>query len=312
MRCIIVSGLSGSGKSSVMKILEDDGFYCVDNIPAPLISTFLQLANDANEPLERIAIGLDIRGLEFAGPEKAAPTLEKTLAAIRSFREQGFAIDVIFLEASSEVLIKRYKETRRIHPLFALSPDAGRAGEPIADAIEEERTLLKLLRDEADVILDTSSLLVRDLKQEIDRLYMSDANYTNFYLTFVSFGYKYGVPTDADLVFDVRFLPNPYYVEELKSLTGNEAAVDEYVMNADAAREFMDKLTGLIDFLIPNYRMEGKTGLVIAVGCTGGKHRSVTLTNRLYEHYANGEYGCKKLHRDIDKDRVRKQGDLQR
>ena len=162
------------------------------------------------------------------------------------------------------------------------------------------------------MILDTSSLLVRDLKQEIDRLYMSDANYTNFYLTFVSFGYKYGVPTDADLVFDVRFLPNPYYVEELKSLTGNEAAVDEYVMNADAAREFMDKLTGLIDFLIPNYRMEGKTGLVIAVGCTGGKHRSVTLTNRLYEHYANGEYGCKKLHRDIDKDRVRKQGDLQR
>ena len=135
MRCIIVSGLSGSGKSSVMKILEDDGFYCVDNIPAPLISTFLQLANDANEPLERIAIGLDIRGLEFAGPEKAAPTLEKTLAAIRSFREQGFAIDVIFLEASSEVLIKRYKETRRIHPLFALSPDAWRAGDPIADAI---------------------------------------------------------------------------------------------------------------------------------------------------------------------------------
>ena len=312
MRVVIVSGLSGAGKSSVMKILEDDGFYCVDNLPAPLVPTFLQLTNDANEPLERVAIGLDIRGLEFGSSGKGEETLDKTMASIRRFRERGYLIEIIFLEASTEVLIKRYKETRRIHPLFALSPDGERAGERVEDAIAEERRLVRPLRDDADVVLDTSSLLVRDLKQEIDRIYMSDRSYTNFYLTFVSFGYKYGIPTDADLVFDVRFLPNPYYVEDLKPLTGNDESVAEFVMKSKEAAEFMERLTGLIDFLIPNYRIEGKTGLVIAVGCTGGKHRSVTLANALYEHYKDSEFGCKKTHRDIDKDRVRKAGDLQR
>lgn len=320
MRVVIVSGLSGAGKSSVMKILEDDGYYCVDNLPVALIPTFLQLTNDSAEPLSRVAIGMDIRGLEFGNidPEivthedKELNPLDKAIAAIQRYREKGYSIEIIFLEASSQVLIKRYKETRRIHPLFALSPDGERAGERVEDAIAEERRLVRPLRDAADVILDTSSLLVRDLKQEIDRIYMSDAAYTNFYLTFVSFGYKYGIPTDSDLVFDVRFLPNPYYVEELKPLTGNDAAVSDFVMNSTEAKEFMERLTGLIDFLIPNYRIEGKTGLVIAVGCTGGKHRSVTLTNALYEHYKDSEFGCKKDHRDIDRDRVRKLGDLPR
>lgn len=311
MRVIIISGLSGAGKSSVMKILEDDGYYCVDNLPVSLISTFLQLANDANEQLERLAIGVDVRGMEFGGRRKGSGELKKTLATIDQFREQGYAIDIVFLEASTPVLIKRYKETRRLHPLSRINADS-EGSERVGDAIEEERTLLTPLRKKADVILDTSSLLVRDLKQEIDRIYAAGEDYCNFYLTFVSFGYKYGIPTDADLVFDVRFLPNPYYVEELKPLTGNDEAVESFVMESDAAKAFMDKLTGLIDFLIPNYRIEGKTGLVIAVGCTGGKHRSVTLANALYNYYKSSEYGCKRDHRDIDKDRVRKAGDIAR
>ena len=312
MRVIIVSGLSGAGKSSVMKILEDDGYYCVDNLPAGLVTTFLQLANDSNEPLERVAIGLDVRGIEFNGLKNGTEDLGKTLEMIGQSKAQGYPIDIIFLEASTAVLIKRYKETRRLHPLSRIGAEEQGVGERVGDAIEEEISLLKPLRENADVILDTSSLLVRDLKQEIDRRYVSGESYCNFYLTFVSFGYKYGIPTDADLVFDVRFLPNPYYVDELKPLTGNDEAVSSYVMSTDTAKEFKRKLVDMIDFLIPNYRMEGKTGLVIAVGCTGGKHRSVTLANELYAHYKSSEYGCKCDHRDIDKDRVRKAGDLAR
>lgn len=314
MRCVIVSGLSGAGKSSVMKILEDDGFYCVDNLPVALISTFLQLTNDSNEPLDRIAVGLDIRGIELRKKtgDKSAVSLRQTISTLKAFKEQGYDIEVIFLEASTEILIKRFKETRRIHPLFMNTKDTESSGVRVGDAIEKERTQLNPLRKIADVILDTSSLLVRDLKQEIDRKYAQEENYCNFYLTFVSFGYKYGIPTDADLVFDVRFLPNPYYVDELKPLTGEDDQVRDYVMKSEASEVFLKKITDLIDFLIPNYRIEGKTGLVMAIGCTGGKHRSVALTNELYEHYAGSEFGCKKDHRDIDKDRIRKQGDLQR
>ena len=312
MKCIIVSGLSGAGKSSVMKILEDDGYYCVDNLPAGLVPTFLQLANDANEPLQKLAIGLDVRGMEFSGLKKGTEALEKTLTEIGQYKAKGLSLNIIYLEASTAVLIKRYKETRRLHPLTRMGADEQGGGERVGDAIEEEMTLLKPLRDNADVILDTSSLLVRDLKQEIDRLYASGEDYCNFYLTFVSFGYKYGIPTDADLVFDVRFLPNPYYVDELKPLTGNDEAVSSFVMESEAAKTFLQKLTDMIDFLVPNYRIEGKTGLVIAVGCTGGKHRSVTLANALYDYYKSSDYGCKRDHRDIDKDRVRKAGDLAR
>ncbi|MBO6107850.1 MAG: RNase adapter RapZ [Eubacterium sp.] len=312
MRLVMVSGLSGAGKSSVMKILEDDGYYCVDNLPGSLISTFLQLANDSVEPRDRIAIGLDIRGIEFSGSEKKTEAVTSIIHDVSEFKKNGYTIETIFLEASDEVLIKRYKETRRIHPLSRMDTSVERFGERVGDAIAEERMLLQPIKEAADVVLDTSSLLVRDLKQEIDRIYTSGMPYSNFYLTFVSFGYKYGIPTDADLVFDVRFLPNPYYVEELKALTGDDKEVSEYVMSSDTAVEFMKRLTSMIDFLIPNYRIEGKTGLVIAVGCTGGKHRSVTLTNALYDVYRESRYGCKKYHRDIDKDRVRKAGDLQR
>ena len=173
-------------------------------------------------------------------------------------------------------------------------------------AIEKERNFLVQLKEQADYIIDTTTLLIRDLKQEIDRIFVEDEKFCNFYLTFVSFGFKYGIPSDADLVFDVRFLPNPFYVEALKPLTGNDAEVYNYVMESDKAREFLAKLKDMLDFLVPNYIIEGKTQLVIAIGCTGGKHRSVTLTNAIYKEFENTEYGCKKEHRDIEKDRLHK------
>ena len=196
------------------------------------------------------------------------------------------------MEASTSVLVKRYKETRRMHPLAQ--------GGRMDKAIEDERALLSELKKRADYIIDTTTLLIRELKQEIDRIFVEHEDFCNFYLTFVSFGFKYGIPSDADLVFDVRFLPNPFYVDELKPLTGDDKPVYDYVMSSPKAVEFRNKMKD-----IPNYIAEGKTQLVIAIGCTGGKHRSVTLTNAMYEEYANTEYGCKKEHRDIEKDRLR-------
>ena len=326
MRLVIVSGLSGAGKSSVMKILEDDGFYCVDNLPVPLVPDFLSLL-DIRETLEAekagnlhpdyvedIAIGLDVRGLRFTSGSSDDAALEKMLSVIGFFRKQGYSIDIIFLEASTQVLVKRYKETRRIHPLFRMSmpgskSDAGSApgdgvdvaesGVRVGDAIELEGRLLRPIREAADVILDTSSLLVRDLKQEIDRLFLGENTSSNFYLTFVSFGYKYGIPTDADLVFDVRFLPNPFYVDELKHKTGNDPQVQAYVCQTGEADEFLEKTEELLDYLIPKYRAEGKRQLMICVGCTGGKHRSVTLANRLADYYDQSPWPVCVLHRDI-------------
>ena len=286
-----------------MKILEDDGFYCVDNLPVALLSDFLNIAQKEDEKEDgpkKIAVGLDIRMMETGG----ASSIEKTLDVINSFKKEN-EIEILFLESSTSTLVRRYKETRRIHPLFSMSRDAERVGERVELAIEEEKELLLGIRKGADVILDTSSMLIRDLKAEIDRLYCTDEDNINFYLTFISFGYKYGIPTDADLVFDVRFLPNPYYVEELKKLTGDNKEVVDYVMQGEEGGTFLRLTKDLFDFLIPNYRIEGKTGIVVAIGCTGGKHRSVTLTNALYDIYKDSGYGCKKFHRDIDKDKKR-------
>ena len=303
MRLLIVSGMSGAGKSSVMKILEDDGFYCVDNLPVTLLSDFLNIAQKEDEKEDgpkKIAVGLDIRMMETGGTS----SIEKTLDVINSFKKEN-EIEILFLESSTSTLVRRYKETRRIHPLFSMSRDAERVGERVELAIEEEKELLSGIRKGADVIIDTSSMLIRDLKAEIDRLYCTDEDNINFYLTFISFGYKYGIPTDADLVFDVRFLPNPYYVEDLKKLTGDNKEVVDYVMQGEEGGTFLRLTKDLFDFLIPNYRIEGKTGIVVAIGCTGGKHRSVTLTNALYDIYKDSGYGCKKFHRDIDKDKKR-------
>lgn len=289
MRFVVVTGMSGAGRSSVMRILEDDGYFCVDNLPVSLLPTFVQLTEDSSEQIERVALGLDIRG--------GHQSLKEAANVLQKIKDDGYKLEILFLEASTQVIVKRYKETRRMHPIAK--------GGRMDSAIEDERKLLSELKGHADYIIDTTTLLIRDLKQEIDRIFVADGKFCNFYLTFVSFGFKYGIPSDADLVFDVRFLPNPFYVEALKPLTGNDREVFDYVMASDKAKSFLLKLKDLLDFLIPNYIVEGKTQLVIAIGCTGGKHRSVTLTNAIYNEFENTEYGCKKEHRDIEKDRLR-------
>lgn len=264
-------------------MLEDAGYFCVDNLPVQLMKKFVKLIMQGNQ--SHVALGIDIRS------GQALRELDNVLTDIS---HQGFQYEILFLDCSPEVLVKRYKETRRIHPLSGV----GRVEKGIA--IERER--LEFLRKKADVIIDTSHLLIRDLKTQITRIYVYDKKFSNFYITILSFGFKYGIPVDSDLIFDVRFLPNPYYVPELKNLTGNDSAVSSYVMKADIATEFLDKLEDMLLFLIPNYITEGKNQLVVSIGCTGGRHRSVTLVNELAKRLKNTEYGLKVEHRDITRD----------
>lgn len=283
MRFVIVTGMSGAGKSSALKMLEDAGYFCVDNLPVQLVKKFIKLIIQGNQSL--VALGIDIRS------GQALKELDNVLTDIK---RQGFQYEILFLDCSPEVLVKRYKETRRLHPLSGV----GRVEKGIA--MEQER--LEFLRKKADVIIDTSHLLIRDLKTQITRIYVDDQQFSNFYITILSFGFKYGIPADSDLIFDVRFLPNPYYVPELKNLTGNDLAVRSFVMEADIAGEFLNKLEDMLLFLIPNYITEGKNQLVISIGCTGGKHRSVTLVNELAQRLMKTEYGLKVEHRDITRD----------
>ena len=285
MKLVIVTGMSGAGKTIALKMLEDIGFYCVDNLPISLVDKFVQLVSEGTS-IEKAALGLDIRSGEELG------NLDEIL---ENWRGSDVDVQVLFLDANDAVLIKRYKETRRVHPLAG----AGR----LENGIEKEREKLAFLKNEADYIIDTSMLLTRELRKELEKIFLQDARYKNMYVTVLSFGFKYGIPEDADLVFDVRFLPNPYYDEHLRPLTGQVQAVRDYVMQGGTADAFLKKLYDMIDFLLPNYINEGKNQLVIAVGCTGGKHRSVTIARALYEHLeAAGEYGIRIDHRDIDKD----------
>ena len=285
MKLVIVTGMSGAGKTIALKMLEDIGFYCVDNLPISLVDKFVQLVSEGTS-IEKAALGLDIRSGEELG------NLDEIL---ENWRSSNVDVQVLFLDANDAVLIKRYKETRRTHPLAG----AGR----LENGIEKEREKLAFLKREADYIIDTSMLLTRELRKELEKIFLQDARYKNMYVTVLSFGFKYGIPEDADLVFDVRFLPNPYYDEHLRPLTGQVQAVRDYVMQGGTADAFLKKLFDMIDFLLPNYINEGKNQLVIAVGCTGGKHRSVTIARALYEHLeAAGEYGIRIDHRDIDKD----------
>lgn len=283
MRFVIITGMSGAGKSSVLKMLEDAGFFCVDNLPIQLVKKFVKLIIQGNP--SNVALGLDIRS------GQALKELDNVLS---DMKRTGFQYEILFLDCATEVLIKRYKETRRIHPLSG----AGRVEKGIA--IEQER--LAFLRKKADVIIDTSHMLIRELKAEISKIYVEDQSFSNFYITVLSFGFKYGIPVDSDLVFDVRFLPNPFYIPELKTKTGNQKEVRDYVMKAETAAQFLNKLEDMLLFLIPHYIEEGKNQLVISIGCTGGKHRSVTLVNELGERLSRTEYGLKIEHRDIDKE----------
>ncbi len=285
----MVTGMSGAGKSSVLKMLEDMGYFCVDNLPVQLILKFAQLTVESSANIDKVALGVDIR---------SGQNLDSLEGILDELTEANIKHEILFLEASTEVLVKRYKETRRTHPL-------AREGR-VDRGIELEREKLAFLKKQANYIIDTSMLLVRELKGEIDKIFLSNEKYGNFFVTVLSFGFKYGIPTDCDLVFDVRFLPNPYYVPELKAMSGNDGPVSSFVMKAPAAREFLNKLEDMIQFLIPNYIIEGKNHLVIGIGCTGGKHRSVTLANVITNRLSMLSYGVKVEHRDIEKDSIRK------
>ena len=288
MRFVIVTGMSGAGKSTALKMLEDMGYFCADNLPVPLIPKFAELLSVPGTEMNKAALGVDIRsGQSFKELERVLSELD----------EAGLTYEILFLESSDDVLIKRYKETRRFHPLSG-------SNQRVDKGIAEEREKLSFLKEKANYLLDTSHMLTRELKGELNKIFVENKEYKNLYITVLSFGFKYGIPSDADLVFDVRFLPNPYYIEELRSKSGNDKEVRDYVMENEKSREFLEKLTYMIEFLIPNYVAEGKTQLVIGIGCSGGKHRSVTLANALYETLQKNEenYGVRIEHRDIEKD----------
>lgn len=291
MRFVIVTGMSGAGKSTTLKMMEDMGYFCVDNLPIPLVPKLTELLLVPGGEITKIALGLDIRN---------GQNLNEMEHILNGMDGCGISYEVLFLDASDEALIKRYKETRRNHPL------AG--GGRVELGIAKERQKIEFLKQHAAYILDTSRMLTRELKAELNKIFVENKEYKNLYINVLSFGFKYGIPNDSDLVFDVRFLPNPYYIEELRPLSGNDQAVQDYVMENETAVKFLEKLTDMIEFLIPNYVAEGKHQLVIAIGCTGGKHRSVTLANALYQRLLVGEeaYGLKKEHRDIEKDAITK------
>lgn len=280
-----MTGMSGGGKRTALKMLEDIGFFCVDNLPIPLLEKFVELIAVPNKEISKVALGLDVRADQsFADVGERFENLQKN----------GYKFEILFMEASDAVLVRRYKESRRMHPL------ASYKGGRVEDGIRRERRVLESMKRKADYVIDTSNLLTRELKEELDRIFVQNEEYNSLMVTVMSFGFKNGIPSDADLVFDVRFLPNPFYIEELKHQTGNDIPVQEYVMGFPEAEQFIAKLTDMLLFLIPNYVKEGKYQLIIGIGCTGGKHRSVTLANKLYERLKNqGNYGLTIQHRDI-------------
>ncbi|MBQ9092053.1 MAG: RNase adapter RapZ [Anaerotignum sp.] len=285
MRFVIVTGMSGAGKTSVLKFLEDINFFCVDNLPPALLPKFAELCYEQEGEIERVAMGIDIRG------GKLFNDLFKVLSDLQ---EKGYEYEILYLDASDEVLIKRYKETRRSHPL-------SRNGS-IQEGILKEREMLRDVKTKATYIIDTSQALTRQLKEQINGIFVENKKHENLVITIQSFGFKYGIPTDSDLVFDVRFLPNPFYIQELKELTGNDEPVSSYVMQFEESQTFLQKLVDMVEFLIPLYIKEGKNNLVISIGCTGGKHRSVTLANALYAALGQDKHTLLLQHHDIEKD----------
>lgn len=283
MRFVIVTGMSGAGRSSALKMLEDAGYFCVDNLPIALIPTFARLTVKESPNISRIALGIDIR---------SGQALEEAGEIFNELKAEGYSYEILFLECCDEVLVKRYKETRRIHPLSGTE-------ERVDKGIEEERKRLTYLKSKADYIIDTSQMLVRELKLQIDHIFVENGTYHNFFITILSFGFKHGIPADSDLVFDVRFLKNPYYVPELKKRTGEEQAVRDYVLSSQMASEFLERLESMLLFLIPGYIAEGRNQLVVSIGCTGGHHRSVTVAYELERRLAKTDFGVKAEHRDI-------------
>lgn len=286
MEFVIVTGMSGAGKSATLKFLEDFGFFCVDNLPPTLINKFAEVCFQPNSGIEKVALGIDIRGGKL---------FEDFFMSLKAFETFDFDFKILFLDCKEDVLLKRYKETRRNHPL---AKDIS-----IVDAIQLEKKYLEKVKLRADYIIDTSQLLNRDLKEKLADLLIKKENFNNLIISVNSFGFKYGTPADCDLVFDVRFIPNPFYIDELKHSTGNDAPVSDYVMSFDVSKEFLVKLVDMIKFLIPNYISEGKNLLVIGIGCTGGKHRSVTIANKLFEELEEEGHSVLLKHIHIENDR---------
>ncbi|MDR0903884.1 MAG: RNase adapter RapZ [Ruminococcus sp.] len=286
---LIITGMSGSGKSGVVNVLEDNGYYCIDNIPPQLIPKFAEIAVNVNKSgsssMEKIALVTDIRGGEL---------FREFDEGLSYLKGQNISAKIMFLDASDDVLIRRYKETRRRHPL-----DTDGSGS-IRAAVEKERNILSDVRESADFYIDTSELKVAELKEAVNALLLNNP-LDGISIKVTSFGFKFGISLEADLVFDVRFLPNPFYVPELKNMTGLSEDVREYVMNSQDSVEFLKRLKDMLDFLLPRYKKEGKSQLIIAFGCTGGKHRSITFAELIGKYISDGGYNCRISHRDINR-----------
>ncbi|MDR3090686.1 MAG: RNase adapter RapZ [Clostridiales bacterium] len=284
MQFVVVTGMSGAGKSTALRVLEDYGFFCVDNLPPPLLPKFTEVCALTSSEITKAAFGIDIRGGHMFGnlPE-----------IVDELKKSGGAVTVLFLECEDETLVKRFKETRRSHPLSK--------NDRIETGIEKERELLYAIKKKSDYIMDTTHFLTRQLREQITDIFLSGGDFKSITITALSFGFKYGIPSDADLVFDVRFIPNPFYTK-LRPLTGLSPEVRDFVLSAEGAAEFLEKLNSMLDFLLPRYVKEGKNALVVAIGCTGGKHRSVCLAQAVYEHLKDSGQSVIVSHRDMDKD----------
>ena len=283
MRLVMVTGVSGAGKTQALHIMEDMGYYCIDNLPPVLIETFLDLtASNTSLNITKLAIGIDIR---------SAKHFDNIKKIISGLNEDNITCEILFLDALDDTLVKRFKETKRTHPLDR--------GGSLQDAIRRERDIIQPIKEIATYIVDTTSFSIWQLKERVNELFVEEGGNTKFPVNVMSFGFKNGVPNDADMIFDVRFITNPYYIPELKNKTGLESEVRDFVMSTNEARVFFDKLLDMVDYLIPLYIMEGKGQLTIAIGCTGGRHRSVSIANELHKHLIKKGYGSRVEHRSL-------------
>ena len=286
MRFIIVTGLSGAGKSEATNSLEDMGYFCVDNLPPKLIKKFAEVCKQSDGKIDKVALVIDIRGGIF---------FDDLFDSLNELSKEQFQYEILFLDTSDEVLVKRFKEKRRSHPL---SP-----GGRVITGIELEREKLKEVKEKADIIIDTSKYAINDLREEMIKKFGDvEAPQKQLSITILSFGFKYGIPVDSDLVFDVRFIPNPFYIPELKPYSGNDEPVKNYVLQQEETKLFLEKTIDMLQFLIPNYNKEGKRQLIVSIGCTGGRHRSVAIANAIYEKLHESNYNVYVEHRDIKED----------
>nr|WP_302660293.1 RNase adapter RapZ [uncultured Clostridium sp.] len=286
MRFIIVTGLSGAGKSEATNALEDMGYFCVDNLPPKLIKKFAEVCKQSQGSIDKVALVMDIRGGIF---------FDDLFESLSELSKEQFQYEILFLDTSDEVLVKRFKEKRRSHPLAP--------GGRVITGIELERQKLREVKDKADVIIDTSKYAIKDLREEMARKFGDkEMPEKQMAITILSFGFKYGIPVDSDLVFDVRFIPNPFYIPELKPFSGNDEPVKNYVMEQTETQTFLQKVNDMFEFLIPNYQKEGKRQLIISIGCTGGRHRSVAIANSIYETLRANNHDVYIEHRDIKED----------